>query len=357
MSSERRYSANARPALILAALLLLGSPNCDLLEDVRPRTMFGEGVEKGPGESLDLYLNVGLLTSRSEKLYAREQLDQWLERAGQEIHADYPELRFHFIVDQPQDTEFITARAVRRNRLPIESPYPLRLSIEDKESYLHQIQLEPVLLIGAEFPASVASGSLPLISAKPISAVPGAEALRSEWLSSSGLDSRDPEIEEYRFLTFWQSYAYSQIHYDVILVDTRILPDDPHSLRNNPFRVSSSYLLPAPGRAALDRVAVIVSIHPPGEEGANNTDSIRAGLEKLVFLGKTGDNASMRQKRYELLRSLHLFHQEGKKRGCRSWNDSSPSYRDAFISLDPLIVELLMENLRNMDRLCSTHNN
>ncbi len=352
MNSERRFSEIAKQYLLLV-LGLLFMVQCGALEDVRPRTMFGEGVEESADGKLVLYLNVGVLTGRSEKLYSREAVESWLNEAAEALEQSYPDVQYRFIVDQPQDTEFITARAVRRNRLPLLSPFPLRDSQKAKEVYLFRLAISPVLWAISERVISGVSGIPALDRNTGYAKLPKLDALNQAWRAAAGLDESDPEIHSYQFLTFWQSYSYSQIHYDIVLTDTAVLPDDAHNLKTEPFTVASSYLLPAPGRPALDRIAVLISILPPGDNREEMLERIQKGLEKLTFPGLTGSSEILRQQRIDVLRSLHDFHQKGKNVGCEAWNRSSHYYGEGLIGLDPIIAELLKENLRNMSRLCT----
>ncbi|MBR33415.1 MAG: hypothetical protein CMN77_19105 [Spirochaetaceae bacterium] len=357
MSKERRSSGIAKKYLFLIPVLLVTLGRCEALDDARPRTMFGEGVEESEKGRPVIYLNVGILTGKSEKLYPRDTVEAWLNEAGVTLETVYPELQFRFLVDQPQDTEFITAPAVRRNRLPLLSPYPLRQSREAKAGYLKQLALEPGLRLISGFALAQAT-AMPFLPEEDPGEwkTPDPRKLTREWKLNSGIDESDPEIDSFHFLTFWQSYSYSQIHYDVILTDAVVLPDDSFHLKTAPYAVSNSYLIPAPGRPALDRAAVLISIIPPGygekDVSSKNVSRISGGLKKLLFPGKTGNNGASIRRRIQVLQALHEFHQKGKKVGCESWNESSHYYRDAF-DTDPLIAELLKENLRNMNRLCA----
>ena len=88
MSKERRYSGIVNFLRILAILLLV--VGCGGLEDVRPRTMFGEGVEVAGPDHLQIYLNVGVLTGKSEMLYPRERVERWLALASANFRRKHP---------------------------------------------------------------------------------------------------------------------------------------------------------------------------------------------------------------------------------------------------------------------------
>lgn len=375
MSRERRFSEKGSSfAIILLLGLLLAA--CDILEDVRPRTMFGEGLSH-KDEKIHVHLNVGLLTAESEKLYPREKVSSWLEEVSVSLEKKYEGVEFHFILDQPQDLEFITARAIARDRLPLKSPFATGASEEQREAYLRGISFAPLLNYANHAQASLHSGVLPVWAEPPQRNSLSVAHLQSLWSLKSLR-----ELQSYNYLSFWQSYAYSQIHYDVILVDVSVFPDDPYRLlRSEGPR--SHYLIPAPGRAALDRVAVLISISDgaddpvePGDpedpsslsgpkkhigrddskEGGDSDTSNRheevrserivAGMESLLLsTGSTMDH------RREIFRSLASFHRKGKKIGCAQWNESSHLYIERD-EIDPLLLKLLLENRRNLNRLC-----
>ena len=351
MSKERRYSGIVNFLRILAILLLV--VGCGGLEDVRPRTMFGEGVEVAGPDHLQIYLNVGVLAGKSEMLYPRERVERWLALASANFRRKHPELEVIFLLDQPQDTEFITARAIGRNRLPMVSPFPLRLDDDAKRQYLRGISLLSLAKTGVS--GLCANLCLPLDSLKMSRlSVPSLEILQGRWKETVDVDQQDPEVSAYRFLTFWQSYSYSQIHYDIILTDTPVVPDDPYGLRTWNGEPRNHYLLPAPGRAALDRISVLVSISPPGEDGAEQRAiiSIEEALDSLLFPGNSQREPELRAIRLKIMTAVSEFHNAGKKPGCSLWNDSSYHYSDTWQGLDPTIASLLRENKRNMDRLC-----
>ncbi|MCB1170148.1 MAG: hypothetical protein KDK25_07435, partial [Leptospiraceae bacterium] len=332
-------------------ILLVGA--CGALEDIRPRTMFGEGVNKK--DNLEVHLNVGLLTAESEKLYRREKVERWLADAGELLRKKYPGIRFHFILDQPQDLDFITGRAIGRNRLPLLSPFPLR---KDEESRMRYVKLA-FRLPAIEYGGQTLQASLPrpgALLALPSSSspAPALSAIYKQW-EEFGVDIASASIPAHAFLTFWQSYSASQIHYDIILTDVAVLPDDPYRLRTTGGSPRPFYLIPAPGRPALDRMAALITIRPEdgNSENTSNAQRIEPALEALLLGPQWPDSGKMEGRR-RILGALSAFYNQGKKVGCGLWKESSHLYIEST-ERDPLLLVIFEENRRNMDRLCSSH--
>ncbi|MCB1137877.1 MAG: hypothetical protein KDK23_03935 [Leptospiraceae bacterium] len=337
---------------LVVIILLIGA--CGALEDLRPRTMFGEGLSNK--EDLEVYLNVGLLTAESEKLYPRETVERWLQSAGEALQTRYPGIRFHFILDQPQDLDFITGRAIGRNRLPLVSPFPLR-KVESRQRYVQMAFWRPAI----EYAGQSIQASLPPIASllealQTRTRPPELSALYEQW-EKFGSDATQASIPAHAFLTFWQSYSSSQIHYDIILTDVSVLPDDPYRLRTTGGSPRPFYLIPAPGRPALDRMAVLVTIRPSeGDEAKDlpsNARRIEPALEAMLLGPQYPESGKMEARRL-ILAALSAFHNQGKKVGCGLWNQSSHLYIESR-EKDPLLLAIFEENRRNMDRLCSSH--
>lgn len=350
MSRGRRFSGIAS----VLAVLFLGF-HCEAIDRARPRTMFGEGLESGGSDGVKVYLNAGVLTHKSEKLYPREDVQRLLDGAAAKLEQKYEGLSFHFILDQSQDLEFVTGRALRKTNLKI-SPFALREGLERANAYLREIAVAPFVDI-ARSALLRNTGSLSI--SLPQNAQNGAtdyvfrdaENLLEGWLGADW-SQKWPELAVYNFLSYWQSYSSEQIHYDVILTDARILPDSAWNISHGAGK-SDYYLLPAPGRAALDRIALVVSLN--GVAGSDsNQAALVEGLEHLILPTMEDEAIGMDWgQRRMILKVLHRFYNKGKKDACPDWNLSSYNYVEPVANLSPPLGSLLTENRYNLDRLCN----
>lgn len=297
------------PGLFASLLLIMLSLSCS---ELRPHVLRGTGISSEKGLLL-LTLNAGLLEVTSSRMDADE-----LRRAMQLLEEEFGRandgMALRILVDQPSDAAFVMERMSKRYRLG-----PLPQSVLDDG-----IHAGPDVKPADQEAMRRFRAGIRQMNPYYIEIDNGGEALRaSNLFRTSGL----------------QIYAGGQVHYDLLVLSHPVLEDrsDRWVCCQPEKNMPDMVLLPAPGRSALDGVAVAT---------VADIDQIRTALQTLI--GASQD-WTIPPERRSLLRLYAARNGELGAEECAGLSAAHESVDDM-----PDIQRLsVQEALKDLDRYCS----
>lgn len=292
-------------ALFLFSIVLLVAA----CSDSGPQMLRGTGLSSSEAR-LILSLNAGILETATDRTSA-ENVRTAVHLMEDEFRKANSGMSLQIIVDQPSDSVFVMERMSRRYRI---GPPP-RSVLEDLYAETESRQPE-------------ASNE---------------DRLRiTEFLS--GLQESNPYYLKHQdgiaFLASGlQLYSGGQVHYDLIILSQPLIDDRPEawtccSLQGN---TKDYVLLPAPGRSALDGVAVAT---------ANNADQIRMALQRLIG---TDSQWKLSPSRRNLFRLYAARNGELSRDECVHLSSARMSLQE----MQGVQLQAVQESIREIERFCA----
>lgn len=277
--------------------------------DPGPQMLRGTGLSAHESNLL-LTLNAGLFETADDYTDA-ESVRNTMTLFEHQFHRANDGMSLHIIVDQPLDAVFVMERMSRRYRL---GPPPVSI-IQSLHAKLEGGQMQPD------------------------------EDERSRIMKFlSGIHESNPYYIKHEDGTVFlasglQLYSGGQVHYDLMILSQPLIEDRADawlccSLQAN---MKEYVVLPAPGRSALDGVAVAT---------ANNVDQIRVALQRLIG---TDSEWRLSPSRRSLLRLYAARNGELKREECKQLVAARLSIQE-LQGVQRIAVE---ESFQKIERFCS----
>lgn len=268
----------------------------------------GRGLSEENGQIV-WTLNAGMYQDADLPALTRKEVEPFLAEAAKIVRKSVPEIEIRFILDQPQDAEYMLSTLIReKKQVGSEKSQELLLNLDPGPAALDENR--------ALLAKSTAASQAPRI----LSQIEHLQRLKNN--AGLPLLSGKSLCKSSR----WNAFFKTQVRYDLILTNGVFFPDSLASESEQLLRPDGALLwkiYPSPGRSAMDQSAAVFSVQgaPPEARIRELTDLLlmlvlpidAPGLDR--FKRDPGFAGAYLSKRMVYLRSLTKFHATGSCEG------------------------------------------
>ncbi|MBL8019012.1 MAG: hypothetical protein JNM27_05065 [Leptospirales bacterium] len=268
----------------------------------------GRGLSEENGQIV-WTLNAGIYQDADLPALTRKEAEPLLAEAAKIVRKSVPEIEIRFILDQPQDAEYMLSTLIREKK---------QVGAEKNQEAL--LNLDPGPAAMDENRALLAKSTAASQAPRILSQIQHLQGLKNN--AGLPLLSGKNLCKSSR----WNAFFRNQVRYDLILTNGVFYPDSLASESEQLLRPDGALLwkiYASPGRSAMDQSAAVFSLQgaPPEARIRELADLLlmlvlpvdSSGLTR--FKGDPGFAAAHLSRRMVYLRSLVRFHSTGRCEG------------------------------------------